>query len=68
MLALRQSSRTTPAFAPLLGSSHGAPAPLRRPRIKEDVFPAKAGTQQNNVNLDPGLRRDDSSNGRAGSQ
>ena len=25
VLALRQSSRTSPAFAPLLGSSHGAP-------------------------------------------
>ena len=44
VLALRQSSRTSPAFAPLLGSSHGAPVSLRRPQINP-VIPAKAGIQ-----------------------
>ena len=32
VLALRQSSRKAPAFAPLLSSSHGALVSLRRPR------------------------------------
>jgi hypothetical protein len=42
---LKQSSRTSPAFAALLGDSHGAPVISRRPRIRVDVVPAKAGTQ-----------------------
>jgi hypothetical protein len=32
VLALKQSSRTTPAFAPLLGDSHGDPVSQRNHR------------------------------------
>ena len=44
VLALRQSSRTSPAFAPLLGDSHGAPCRNATTEINL-VIPAKAGIQ-----------------------
>ena len=44
VLALRQSSRTSPAFAPLLGDSHGAPCRNATTEINL-VIPAQAGIQ-----------------------
>ena len=42
---LKQSSRTSPAFAALLGDSHGGPGHFTTTENKTGVFPAQAGIQ-----------------------
>ena len=49
VLALKQSSRTAPAFVPLLGDSHGALCRNAMTANQGFVVPAKAGTQVPNV-------------------
>jgi len=52
VLALKQSSRTTPAFAPLLGDSHGGPLSQCDDRSQKLCRPGfSPGPKFRNVNL-----------------
>ena len=74
VLATQTVLADIPAFAPLLGNgclpcdSHVAPTVHDDRDSKKMSSRRRPEPKQNNVNLDPGLRRDDSDNGLAGSR
>ena len=68
MLALKQSSRTTPVVPALLGElSWGPIVATRRPQPKDVLSPRRRGSKFENVKLGTGLRRCDGSDALPGS-